>query len=192
MISVAKADRPLAARLAALVLLSALARALVANAGDVVAALVFVVALGAVLVFNPADRHLDDGPRWGRMPSLAAGLAMGIALSLPSLLGPGLGWRGTGGFVPWAAIAAVAATMEELVIRGRLQPALTAELGVLPSLLLSAAIFALIHLPRYGWDAMPLDLAVGLSLAGLRTVSGRTMPSAIAHVAADWAAWFAV
>jgi membrane protease YdiL (CAAX protease family) len=82
------------------------------------------------------------------------------------------------------------ATLEELVVRGRLQPALTAELGVLPALCISGAIFALIHLPHYGPAALPLDFAAGLALAGLRATSGRVLPCAVAHVVADWAAWF--
>jgi membrane protease YdiL (CAAX protease family) len=84
----------------------------------------------------------------------------------------------------------VIATLEEVVIRGRLQPVWTAEAGPVAALLVSAAVFALIHLPRYGIGAMPLDFAVGLALGGLRTVTGRVAPCAIAHVIADWGAWF--
>jgi hypothetical protein len=57
-------------------------------------------------------------------------------------------------------------------------------------MLASAAVFGLIHLPRYGLAALPLDFAVGLALAGLRAVTGRVAPCAIAHVIADWGAWF--
>jgi hypothetical protein len=37
---------------------------------------------------------------------------------------------------------------------------------------------------------MPLDFAVGLALGGLRAVTGRVAPCIIAHVIADWGAWF--
>jgi membrane protease YdiL (CAAX protease family) len=47
-----------------------------------------------------------------------------------------------------------------------------------------------IHLPRYGLAALPLDFAVGLMLGGLRLASGRVLPSAIAHVVADLGAYF--
>jgi hypothetical protein len=53
-----------------------------------------------------------------------------------------------------------------------------------------AAVFALIHLPRYGLAAMPLDAAVGLALGGLRALTGRVLPCAVAHTIADWGAWF--
>jgi len=38
---------------------------------------------------------------------------------------------------------------------------------------------------------MPLDFAVGLALGGLRALTGRVSPCAIAHAMADWGAWFA-
>jgi membrane protease YdiL (CAAX protease family) len=84
----------------------------------------------------------------------------------------------------------VIATLEEVVIRGRLQPTWTAEQGPVVGLLAGAAVFALIHLPRYGLGAMPLDFAVGLALGGLRAVTGRVAPCVVAHVIADWGAWF--
>jgi membrane protease YdiL (CAAX protease family) len=48
-------------------------------------------------------------------------------------------------------------------------------------------LFALIHLPLYGVGALPLDLAVGLLLGGLRIISGGVLAPAIAHVIADLA-----
>jgi hypothetical protein len=41
------------------------------------------------------------------------------------------------------------------------------------------------HVPLYGVGALPLDLAVGLLLGGLRIVSGSVLAPAIAHVLAD-------
>jgi len=58
------------------------------------------------------------------------------------------------------------------------------------AIIIGAVVFAAIHLPRYGISAMPLDFSVGLALGGLRALTGRVMPSAIAHVMADWGAWF--
>jgi len=122
---------------------------------------------------------------------LAAGasVATGLVLLLP-VMGAGASGRPLSGFWGWGAAIVVIATLEELVIRGRLQPAWTAEAGPVAGLLVSAAVFALIHLPRYGLGAMPLDFAVGLALGGLRAVTGRVAPCAIAHVIADWGAWF--
>jgi membrane protease YdiL (CAAX protease family) len=121
--------------------------------------------------------------------SLLAGVVVGLVLLLP-VLGAGASGRTLSGFWGWGAAVVVIATLEEVVIRGRLQPAWTAEAGPVAALLVSATVFALIHLPRYGIGAMPLDFAVGLALGGLRTVTGRVAPCAIAHVIADWGAWF--
>lgn len=93
-------------------------------------------------------------------------------------------------FWAWGTIAAVVATLEEITIRGRLQEHWTREVGPVTAIVIGAAVFAAIHLPRYGITAMPLDFAVGIALGGLRAVTGRVMPGAIAHVMADWGAWF--
>jgi len=118
-----------------------------------------------------------------------AGIVVGFVLLRP-VIGAGGSGRSLDGFWGWGAAIVVVATLEEIVIRGRLQPAWSAEAGPVAGLLASAIVFALIHLPRYGMGAMPLDFSVGLALAGLRAVTGRVAPCAIAHVIADWGAWF--
>lgn len=50
--------------------------------------------------------------------------------------------------------------------------------------------FALIHVPLYGWHVVPLDLGVGVWLAGLRLASGSVAAPAIAHALADLATWW--
>ena len=87
-------------------------------------------------------------------------------------------------------MAAVIATLEETAIRGALYRRWSEEAGPAAAVIAGAVVFALIHLPRYGLGAMPLDAAVGLSLGGLRAVTGRVLPCAIAHTIADWGAWF--
>jgi hypothetical protein len=42
--------------------------------------------------------------------------------------------------------------------------------------------------PLYGWGAVPLDLAVGVWLGGLRLVTGGWAAPAVAHTFADLAA----
>jgi membrane protease YdiL (CAAX protease family) len=54
----------------------------------------------------------------------------------------------------------------------------------------AAAAFALLHVPLYGWRALPLDLAVGVVLGLLRRRAGSATAPAIAHAAADLAGWF--
>ncbi len=62
--------------------------------------------------------------------------------------------------------------------------------GELLALPVTTAAFALLHVPLYGWAALPLDLAVGLLLGGLRMVSGGWGAPAVAHTLADLAGWW--
>lgn len=206
-----------AAALTVATLLTAIIRGVLLPLGELPAALGFVIALGGLLVverwvspslskyphpllpargremFVPARGREIFIPARGRetpfFPAVLAGVAVGLVLLFP-VVGAGASGRTLSGFWGWGAAIVVIATLEEVVIRGRLQPAWTAEAGPVAGLLVSAAVFALIHLPRYGVGAMPLDFAVGLALGGLRAVTGRVAPCAIAHVIADWGAWF--
>ena len=56
--------------------------------------------------------------------------------------------------------------------------------------LLLAVCFALLHVPLYGWHVVPLDLAVGLVLGGLRHGTGTAAAPAVTHVGADLVGWF--
>jgi len=125
----------------------------------------------------------------GRARSLFVGLLVGAVLLAPLAAGP-FSARGLNGFWAWAALAAMIATLEEIAIRGALFKAWSNEAGPVAAIVAGALVFALIHLPRYGWGAMPLDAAVGLALGGLRALTGRVLPCAVAHTIADWAAWF--
>jgi membrane protease YdiL (CAAX protease family) len=125
----------------------------------------------------------------GRAGSIVAGLMVGAILLAPVVSGP-LSGRPWGEFWSWAVIAAIVATVEETSIRGVLYQRWAGEAGTVAAIVVGAAIFALIHLPRYGLAAMPLDAAVGLALGGLRALTGRVLPCAVAHTVADWGAWF--
>jgi membrane protease YdiL (CAAX protease family) len=121
--------------------------------------------------------------------SLAAGLIVGLVLLVPVIAGP-FGGRPLEAFWSWAALAALLATLEETAIRGVLYRHWESEAGSAVAIGIGAAVFALIHLTRYGAGAMPLDFAVGLALGGLRAFTGRVLPCAVAHTIADWGAWF--
>jgi membrane protease YdiL (CAAX protease family) len=123
------------------------------------------------------------------MWAVLSGVAIGALLLVPVALTP-LAGRPLAAFWEWAAIAAVIATLEETAIRGALFRRWSEEAGPVVAILAGALVFALIHLPRYGLGAMPLDAAVGLALGGLRAVTGRVLPCAVAHTIADWGAWF--
>jgi membrane protease YdiL (CAAX protease family) len=117
------------------------------------------------------------------------GVLVGAVLLAPLAAGS-LSARGLDWFWAWAALAAVIATLEEIAIRGALFRRWMDEAGPVAAIVAGAVVFALIHLPRYGLGAMPLDAAVGLALGGLRALTGRVLPCAVAHCIADWGAWF--
>ena len=187
MIHVRLAAQRRAARVTGLILGAALLRTLLLPAGDLFSTIVFAGCLLAICLFERASATNESG--WGRRKSLVAGLMAGAILLAPVVSGP-LGARPLSGLLPWAAIAAMVATLEETSIRGVLYRRLAGEAGTIAAIVIGAAVFALIHLPRYGLGAMPLDAAVGLALGGLRALTGRVLPGAVAHTMADWGAWF--
>jgi len=176
-----------AARITGLILGAALLRALLLPAGDLLSTMVFAACLLGISWFERPAATNDS--RWGRCRSLVAGLMVGAVLLAPVVSGS-FSARPVGAFLPWAAIAALVATLEETSIRGVLYRHWAGEAGTLVAIIVGAAVFALIHLPRYGLGAMPLDAAVGLALGGLRALTGRVLPCAVAHTVADWGAWF--
>ena len=92
-----------------------------------------------------------------------------------------------GAIAVWTPVVAIVAIAEEVVLRGVLFDAVRVWGGAGWALLATTVLFALIHLPLYGVGALPLDLAVGLLLGGLRIISGGVLAPAIAHVIADLA-----
>ena len=195
MIQVRLAAPGRAARVTLPVLGAAVLRALLLPAGDVFSTIVFAGCLLAITRMerdppprpSPA-REEGDSPGFSTWAVLA-GLATGAVLLVPVMLSPFSG-RPLAAFWEWAAIAAVIATLEETAIRGALYQRWSEEAGPLIAIVAGALVFALIHLPRYGLGAMPLDTAVGLALGGLRALTGRVLPCAVAHTIADWGAWF--
>ena len=205
-----------AARVTGLILGAALLRALLLPLGDLFSTVVFAGCLFAICWVersapirpspNVSNARLalkrrsrgPTGPASGggkfsavmvSGQALAAGLMVGAILLAPVVSGP-LSARPVSAFLPWAVIAAVIATLEEASIRGVLYRQWEGEAGPVTAIVVGAAVFALIHLPRYGLGAMPLDAAVGLALGGLRALTGRVWPCAVAHTVADWGAWF--
>jgi membrane protease YdiL (CAAX protease family) len=93
-------------------------------------------------------------------------------------------------FAAWALVTILVASAEELVLRGALFDALRDSLGLWVAVLVTSVAFALMHVPLYGWHVVPLDLGVGVFLAGLRLASGSIAAPAVAHVVADLATWW--
>ena len=114
----------------------------------------------------------------------AAGASIGGSPIVPGLARP------AAPFLPWAAITIVVAAAEEGILRGVLFDRLRTAGGVTTAVLLTTVLFALLHVPLYGWHVVPLDLAVGLGFAGLRLSSRTVVAPVAAHAVADLATWW--
>ncbi|MDQ3870122.1 MAG: CPBP family intramembrane metalloprotease [Chloroflexota bacterium] len=124
--------------------------------------------------------------------TIAAGIAGGLVLLvLPVLTHAGGPYLRLGQAAPlplWVAVTVLVATAEEALLRGALFAASPSRTLLVPAVL-STVAFALLHVPLYGWHVVPLDLAVGLWLSGLRIVTGGATAPAVAHVVADLGTW---
>jgi len=182
-----------AMRVTALVLGAALLRAVLAPAGDGLSTAAFGACLLAIswteLKAPTRPSPASGGGKLSVVRGVVAGVMVGAILLAPVVTGR-LSGRPLPDFWAWAAITALIATLEETAIRGALYRRWSEEAGPVAAIVVGAVVFALIHLPRYGVGAMPLDAAVGLALGGLRAVTGRVLPCAIAHTIADWGACF--
>ena len=87
-------------------------------------------------------------------------------------------------------VTALVVTAEEVMLRGALLSALDEGAGPMVAVLASSLAFALMHVPLYGWGAVPTDLAAGIWLAGLRYLTGGVAAPAVAHYLADLATWW--
>jgi len=87
----------------------------------------------------------------------------------------------------WSLVVTLVACSEELAIRGLLFNAVRSTWGTTSAVVVAAVVFALIHIPLYGWRALPLDVTVGIWLGVLRCWGG-VAASATAHTFADLAA----
>jgi membrane protease YdiL (CAAX protease family) len=94
------------------------------------------------------------------------------------------------GFLVWAVVVTVVATAEEMLLRGALYDALATRAGMWTAISVGALAFALLHVPMYGWGAVPLDAAVGVWLGVLRAVTGSITAPTVTHVVADWAGFW--
>ena len=98
--------------------------------------------------------------------------------------------RGTTSYAGWAFATAIVATTEEAFLRGALFDAVSRWRGPDLAVVVTAVAFAALHVPLYGWHVLPLDVAVGIGLGGLRLAAGTWTAPAVAHVGADLAGWW--
>lgn len=155
---------------------------------DPIAAAGFAAVVGVVALAGGWRPRLP-APGW-----LAWGGAGAVGLVAGPLLRHGHNaWpamHSRGGFAGWAAVVAAVAVAEEALLRGALWRALRPKLGTAGTVAVSAALFAVIHVPLYGLPAVPLDVVAGVWLGLLRWASGTVAAPAAAHVLADWAGWW--
>jgi membrane protease YdiL (CAAX protease family) len=159
----------------------------------------FGLALGALALVGAGGAGTGRRPSHrGVLVSVGAGAAFGLMLVALAWTGaalggsmfvPGLG-RPAAPFLPWVVITVLVASAEEALLRGRLFDAIRRDGGVVAALLGTTLAFALLHVPLYGWNVVPLDLAVGLALGGLRLATGGVVAPATAHTVADLATWW--
>ncbi|MHB8508508.1 MAG: CPBP family intramembrane glutamic endopeptidase [Candidatus Dormibacteria bacterium] len=143
--------------------------------------------------FRSASTPAEIGLRPG---AILAGVAVAALLLAPGawlhanghptrtdLYGPGF-------FVPFIPALLWVAPAEELFLRGLLQPLLRDRLGSAWAIVGIGVLFAAIHLPAYGWSAMPLDFGVGVLLGWLREETRSVAACVTAHTLADLGSWF--
>jgi membrane protease YdiL (CAAX protease family) len=161
-----------------------------AGVRSVPAGAVFAVLLGGVALAAagaPAFRPGSPGPQ---LVFGALGAAVLCAVPLVAhLTSPG-GALPTAGLPVWALVVSAVAVAEEVLLRGALWTALAARRGDGWALGVTTVAFALLHVPLYGWSALPLDCAVGLLLGALRMLAGGWGAPALAHTVADLAGWW--
>ena len=149
-------------------------------------------------------------PGWTGAVVLVAALGVGLLASgRPSPSVGVAGWLGVTS-VGTLAIAVVAATApllplqrpgvvgigltvfaafaEESLFR-RSMFALLERWGSVFAVLASAAAFAVVHVPGYGWRALPLDLAAGVLFGWQRSATGSWTSPAATHAAANGMIW---
>lgn len=77
----------------------------------------------------------------------------------------------------------VAPLFEEMFFRGFLQPLISRSLGIAPGILITAALFGLLHAPEYGWA---WQYAFAVAVAGavfgwIRARTGSIIPGTVMH-----------
>ena len=148
---------------------------------------------GTVFALVVAALALGGGWRPGRprLVSMVVGAVAGAVLVVVPVAVQGSRVAGSGGSAAhmalWTVVVSAVALSEEMFLRGALWVAVEREVGALAAVVTTTVVFAVMHVPLYGWRAVPLDLGVGLALAALRVWSGGVAAPGVAHVVADLA-----
>jgi membrane protease YdiL (CAAX protease family) len=122
---------------------------------------------------------------------VAVGAVATVVLVVPALVFASV--RGSlplSSFPAWMAATVLVAPAEEAFLRGAVYDAVARRWSADVAIGVAALAFGLMHVPLYGWHALPLDTAVGAVLGVARLASGTWVAPAIAHTAADAVGWF--
>lgn len=93
-------------------------------------------------------------------------------------------------FPGWMAATLLVAPAEEAFLRGLVYDAVARRWNADVAIGVAAVAFGLMHVPFYGWHALPLDTAVGVVLGVARLAAGTWVAPAIAHTTADVVGWW--
>jgi len=124
-------------------------------------------------------------PHVGRfLPGREAGPVLGLGIAAFVFGRAVAGGRPTPWVVDAVALDVMAAIAEEAFFRRFVYDALLVA-GESTAVTGSALLFALVHVPVYGWWVVPLDLAAGLVLSWQRWATGSWGVPAATHAAAN-------
>jgi membrane protease YdiL (CAAX protease family) len=147
------------------------------------AGLVFAVCLTALSVAAGTKTKFDR-------KNIITGLLGGLLLIIPAAFSYKSGAQPYGSYLFWAAVVGFVALAEEAFLRGALFDVVKKRHNEKTAIAVAAVLFAALHIPLYGWRVVPLDLAVGIFLGSLRSISGSWIAPGIAHTLADLAGWW--
>lgn len=138
-----------------------------------------VAAYGAILAASLAVAAPAGPPRLAPWTCLAAGVTAVMVAAVAA--GPAAPIAWTRAALPVGILAAVA---EEALLR-RVAYSRLERFGAPIAVALTAALFALVHVPAYGLAALPVDLGAGLLLSWQRWASGTWTVPAATHAFAN-------
>jgi membrane protease YdiL (CAAX protease family) len=122
--------------------------------------------------------------------NIFTGIFGGIFLIIPAIIIKPSALHPSGNYLSWAAAVTIIAFAEEAFFRGALFDSLKEWGNETTAVIIAAVAFAALHIPLYGWKALPLDFAVGLFLGSLRVISRSWVAPGIAHTMADLIGWW--
>jgi membrane protease YdiL (CAAX protease family) len=134
------------------------------------------IAIGLACVAVPVERGR------ARLPAavvVTMGLSAVSAVALSAGPGVPVSWGS------WALPLSVLAAVGEEALFRRVAYARLERFGAAAAIVVTAGLFALVHLPAYGLAAIPVDLCAGVLFGWQRWASGNWTAPAATHAAAN-------